>query len=147
MLQLLQTRAEDVLEHGTWIMNSPDKFTSTDIQNKHLSIMALSILRGIANNISGKWFTIMVDESTDLSLILNRWFFCLCYVDDNVDVQEEVIGFNIFVIDSLLPECRRVSCVCTFFTFNVHAIKLNDIFSCFRLQRLLSMVVRRVCNF
>ena len=29
--------------------------------------MALSILRGIANSISGKWFTIMVDESTDLS--------------------------------------------------------------------------------
>ena len=67
LLQLLQTQAEDVPEHGTWIMNSPDKFTSTDIQNKHLSIMALSILRGIANSISGKWFTIMVDESTDLS--------------------------------------------------------------------------------
>ena len=32
-----------------------------------LSIMVLHILRDITADISGKWFTLMVDETTDIS--------------------------------------------------------------------------------
>ena len=46
---------------------SQDKFTSPDIQNEILSIMALDISREITSKLPGKWYTITVDETTDLS--------------------------------------------------------------------------------
>ena len=50
-----------------WMKQSQAKFTSPDIQNEMLSIMALTILRQIAGEMSGKWFMLMADETTDLS--------------------------------------------------------------------------------
>ena len=47
------------------MQKSNDKFTSPEIENKILSIMAQYIQQEIANEISGKWFTVMVDETTD----------------------------------------------------------------------------------
>jgi len=66
-LQLLKTRGEDKPKLLKWMDKSQDKFTSPDIQNEILSIMAQSILQDIVSRISGKWFTIMADETTDLS--------------------------------------------------------------------------------
>ena len=43
------------------------KFTSSDIENEILSIMALMILKEITSEIAGKWYTIMVNETTNLS--------------------------------------------------------------------------------
>ena len=37
------------------------------MQNEILSIMALHILKDITADIYGKWFTLMVDETTDVS--------------------------------------------------------------------------------
>ncbi len=62
-----------------------DKFTSPEIQNEILSIMVLYILRGIATSISGKKYTIMVDETTSISNT-EQLVVCLRYVDDNLDV-------------------------------------------------------------
>ena len=69
-----------------------DKFTSPEIQNEILSIMALYILRGIATSISGKKYTIMVDETIDISNT-EQLVVCLRYVDDNLDIVEETIGY------------------------------------------------------
>ncbi len=66
-----------------------DKFTSPD---EILSIMALYILRGIATSISGKKYTIMVDETIDISNT-EQLVVCLRYVDDNLDIVEETIGY------------------------------------------------------
>jgi hypothetical protein len=45
-----------------------DKFTSADIQNEMLKVMALKILRDVALNIRDNgYFSIMVDETTDQS--------------------------------------------------------------------------------
>ena len=49
------------------MQKSQDKFISAAIQNEILSSMAKWILREIASKVSGKWFTIMVDEAIDLS--------------------------------------------------------------------------------
>ena len=69
---------------------SQDKFTSPDIPNEILCIMAQSILRDVSE-ISGKWFTIMADEKTDLSNI-EQMVLCLRYVDNDLEVHEELIG-------------------------------------------------------
>ena len=66
---------------------------SPDIQKELLSIMSLYIQREIANAVSGQWFTVMVDKTTDLSNA-EQMVFCLCYVDINLEVHEEFIGLH-----------------------------------------------------
>ena len=44
--------------------------------------MALTILLNIASRISGKFFTIMVDETIDVSNI-EQLVFCIQFVNDN----------------------------------------------------------------
>ena len=51
-----------------WLQKNTGKYTSHDIQNEMLKIMALSILRKIAVNLrTTEFYTIMVDECTDIS--------------------------------------------------------------------------------
>ena len=51
-----------------WLQKKTGKYTSHDIQNKMLKLMALSILRKIAVNLrTTEFYTIMVDECTDIS--------------------------------------------------------------------------------
>ena len=66
-LQLLDLRKEDILVLNTWLQRSQDRFTSPSIQNELLVIMANMILRKITRSISGNLFSIMVDETTDIS--------------------------------------------------------------------------------
>ncbi len=89
-IQLLKTRAEYKPSLLKWMEKAQDKF-SPDIQNEILSIMALRILREIACEVSGKWYSVMVDETTDLSNT-EQMVMCLRYVDDTLEVHEELIG-------------------------------------------------------
>ena len=63
-VSLIQT--EDNPQLFKWMEKSQDRFTGPEIQNENLSIMALHILREITSELSGKCYTIMVDETTDL---------------------------------------------------------------------------------
>ena len=89
--QLLKTRAEDNPRLLNWMEKSRDKFMSPDIQNEILCIMVLCIQREITNDVSGQWYTIMVDETTDMSNT-EQLVFCIRYVDSNLEVHEEFIG-------------------------------------------------------
>ena len=100
-IQLLRTRAEDNPSILRLLKKSRDKFTSPDIQNEILAIMGKLILRDISAEVSGKWFTIMVDERVDLSN-KEQMVFCLRYVDDNFEVHEEFIG--LYALDSTSAE-------------------------------------------
>ena len=66
-MQLLQLCKDDVPNLGAWLEKSQDWFTSPVIQNEMLEIMATTILRKLAHNLTGKLFSIMVDETTDIS--------------------------------------------------------------------------------
>ena len=89
--QQLRTRADNKPSLLKWMEKSHDKSILPDIQNEMLSIMALGIPREITSEVSGKWYTIMVDETTDLSTT-EQMVMCLCYVDDKLDVHKEPIG-------------------------------------------------------
>ncbi len=53
-----------------------DKYTSHDIQNECLQIMALTIVRQLSQDIrSSQCYTIMADECTDIS---NQEQFTIC---------------------------------------------------------------------
>ena len=68
-IQLLQLRAQDEGNGKLvgWIKRKSSKYTSHDIQNEILQVMALRVLRQIASNIQATHFTIMIDENTDTS--------------------------------------------------------------------------------
>ncbi len=89
-IQLL--RGKDDPSILKWMEKVQDKFTSHEIQNEILSIMALYILREIATSISGKKYTIMVDETIDISNT-EQLVVCLRYVDDNLEVLEGIVGY------------------------------------------------------
>ena len=62
--QLLKMCAEDISSLFNWIKNLRP---NSQAQIYKMSIMALMILREITSEIAGKWYTIMVNETTDLS--------------------------------------------------------------------------------
>lgn len=70
-----------------------DKFMSPDSQNEILSIMAHWIQREITEELSSKYFIIMVDETTNTEQMV----FSLGYVDDNLEVHEEFIGLYLLL--------------------------------------------------
>jgi len=51
-----------------WLEKKTGNFTSHDLQNEMLKVMALTVLREIAANIRGtEFYTVMVDECTNTS--------------------------------------------------------------------------------
>lgn len=64
--------------------------------------MALSVLRKIASRLAGKYYSIMVDESTDVSNT-EQLVFCIRYVDDRLMSHEEFIG--LYSMDSTSADC------------------------------------------
>ena len=91
LIQLLRTRGEDDPAILQWLQRSQDKFTRPEIQNEILSIMVLRSIRDISSEFSGQWYTLMVDESTDLSNT-EQMVVCLRGVIEDLEVHEEVLG-------------------------------------------------------
>ena len=90
--QLLVLRGEDYSAMSKFLERQQLKYTSPEVQNELLSIMALQILRNVAANIqTAVHYIVMVDETTDQSnkeqvVLVLRW------VDEALDVHEEFIG-------------------------------------------------------
>ena len=90
--QLLLLRATDVPLIAEWMKKESCKYTSHDIQNECLKIMALRILRDVSKRIQkSACFAVMADECTDIS---NKEQFTICirWVTDALEVQEDFIG-------------------------------------------------------
>lgn len=91
-IQLLKLHGESDSSILAWLEKKKEKYTSTDIQNEMLLVMALKILRDVAAHIrEDGFFSIMVDETTDQS---NREqvVIVIRHVDSDLNVQEEFIG-------------------------------------------------------
>jgi len=74
------------------------KFTSPEIQNEILKIMATNILRKFQTQLLLGYFTVMIDETTDLSnteqvVLVFQW------VDDTLSVHEEFV--RLYQTDSI----------------------------------------------
>ena len=92
-MQLLLLRKEEIPDLDAWLEKSQDRFTSPDIQNEILQIMALTVLRGITERLTGRYFSIMVDETTDISNV-EQLVFCIRFVDGQLNCHEEFIGLH-----------------------------------------------------
>ena len=100
-MQLLHLRAIDTPAVLTWMGKKADKYTSSDIQNECLQIMALTIVRQISASIANSdFFTIMADECTDVAN-MEQFVVCIRWVDETFKDHEDVIGmYNVGKIDA-----------------------------------------------
>ena len=94
-------RGIDCLALLTWLKKKANKYTSGEIQNEFLEIMALHILRQICSDIAKNgFFTIMADECTDVSN-KEQFVICIRWVDNTLTSHEDVIGlYNVETIDA-----------------------------------------------
>lgn len=93
--QLLVLQGEDNPFIHQFLRRQQLKYTSNEVQNELLSIMAQQILRCIAENIqSAVFFTVMADEMTDCSnkeqvVLVFRW------VGEELEPHEDFIGLHL----------------------------------------------------
>ena len=67
-----------------WIRKKTDEFTSPEIQNEILKIMALKLLRTIAAGIhESPYSTVMIDETTDITK-KEQCTVCIRWVNKNL---------------------------------------------------------------
>ena len=92
MHQLLLLRGEDFPSMTRFMERKQLKYTSHEVQNEFLSIMALQVLRQVAASLqSTVFYAVMVDETTDKAnneqvVLVFRW------VDDALVAHEEFVG-------------------------------------------------------
>ena len=74
----------------TWMKKRTNKYTSGEIQNEFLEIVAWHIVRQICSDIAKNgFFTITADECTDVSN-KEQFVFCICWVDNTLTASEDV---------------------------------------------------------
>ena len=91
-IQLFKLRGEDDPKFAKWLEKKTDKYVSVDIQNELLKVMGLQVLRDIATSLhSAEFYSIMVDETTDVS---NKEQAVLCFrwVSDDLIAHEDFVG-------------------------------------------------------
>ena len=97
--QALILRGEDDPTLLDWMKRQGNTYTSADIQNEMLQIMALSIVREISSSIrKSPFFSVMADETADQSN-KEQVVIVIRYADDDLIAQEEFIGLS--VVDSI----------------------------------------------
>ena len=79
-----------------------NKYTSAEIQNEVLKVMAIQLLETVAKNIqSSSFYTVMVDETTDCANH-EQVVICLRWVDDCFDVHEDFIG--VYAVENICSD-------------------------------------------
>lgn len=101
LMQLLQMECHDCPELQMWLRKKTDKYTSHDIQNEIMQIMALMILRQVGHNIrSSRWYTILADECTDVAN-KEQFTICLRWIGEDLHDHEDFLGlYQMAAIDA-----------------------------------------------
>lgn len=91
-LQLLKLRCKDFPKLECWLEKKSEKYTSHDIQNELLKLMAHQIINGMTDEMKDSFYAIICDEYTDISN-KEQLTVCLRWVDDLFNVNEDFFGF------------------------------------------------------
>ena len=90
--QLTKLRGRDDSRLVDWMKKKNDKYMSHEIQNEIITIMAHQLLRDIVKDIGSNFFSIIVDEHTDIGN-KEQSTICLRWIDDQLEVHEDFHGF------------------------------------------------------
>ena len=91
-IQLLKLRAKDDLCLARLLDSKGDKYTSHEVQNELLGIMANHLTRDLVSDIRSNYYSIICDEYTDISS-KEQLTFCLRWIDEQFEAHEDFIGF------------------------------------------------------
>ena len=91
-IQLLKLRAKVDKALENWLSSRGDTYTSHEIQNELISIMANHTIRDFVTEISNNYFSPICDEYTDINN-KEQLTFCLRWIDDNPEAHKDFIGF------------------------------------------------------
>ena len=91
-IQLLKLRGKDQPVLLKWLERKDDKYTSHEIQNEIISIMANNVIRDLVADIRGGFFAIIADEYTDVSN-KEQLTICIRWIDKSLEVHEDFLGF------------------------------------------------------
>ena len=93
--ELLRLRADDSPELREWLKKK-ENFTHHDIQNEMLRLISHEVVRGLVAELHSDgqptYFSVIVDGTQDVNG-LEQESICLRYVDDDLQVHEEFLGF------------------------------------------------------
>ena len=89
-MQLLKLRSIDFPKLKEWLKKKTEKYTSHDIQNELLMLMAHHILRDLTDEMRNSFYATICDEYTDIS---NKEQLCLRWVDEIFNIHEDFLGF------------------------------------------------------
>ena len=103
--QLIFLRRNDIPEINEWIKKKTNKYTSHDIQNECIKLMALSLVRQLSQNVrSSKCYTIMADECTDKANH-EQFTICIRWVGEDLQDHEDFVGlYYVGTIDATCLE-------------------------------------------
>ena len=91
--QLLRLRGEDDSRVFEWVERKTDKYTSPEMQNEIIKVMARKVLNQLAHSLrNAPHSTIMVDETTDNSNH-EQVVICFQWVSNDFKVHEEFCWF------------------------------------------------------
>lgn len=93
-IQLLNLHLADDAQLQSCMERRRDKYTSPQVQNELIKVMAVNVLRNIATSIQkAKFYSVMADEVTDAS---NKEQVIVCFrtVDENFEVHEDFVGIH-----------------------------------------------------
>ena len=100
-----------------------DKYTSADIQNEILDIMALNVMRNIITSIqAAPFFSLMVDETTDISN-KEQLIVCLRWVDSHLEAHEDFIGLYEIVSTAATVIVRTIRDVMTRLNLSISKVR------------------------
>lgn len=76
--QLLSLRSKDVTQLKSWLCRTKHKWMSHDIMNEVLALLSLNVQQKLLRRIKdGTYFSILADETTDISVNEEIWLFVL----------------------------------------------------------------------
>ena len=91
-IQLLKLRGKDQPFLLKQLERKKDRYTSHDIQNEIIVILANHVIRDLVLKISGGFFSIICDEYTDISNN-EQLTICIRWVDKELEAHEDFLGF------------------------------------------------------
>ena len=91
-IQLLKLRAKDDEDLANWLDGKGAKYTSHDIQNEIISLLATHTIRELVSEIRNNYYSLICDEYTDISNN-EQLTICLRWINGNLEAHEDFIGF------------------------------------------------------
>ena len=146
-MQMIRLHSEDNSKLVEWIQQKADKYTSGEMQNEMIKVMALCVLRKISENLQISLFlNVMVDETADVSNV-EQVVICLRWVNENFEVREEFVG--LFEVASTGAEVIYAAITDVLLRFNLAFLKVCG--QCYNGAAAMSgsksaVVTRNVCS-